>query len=246
MTTPVTLGGYTLQSFEIPTVICFGGRQRMAVHDLPGGGRVIDVLGGADNDIAFSGIISGDNADTTAQLLDALRISGTSVPLSWSDQYFIVVIAELTFEFQKPWWIPYQLRCTVQSNLVYGLAATAVSAAARIAADLTSASGLLASTPISLTGAEAALSTAGATTLGTSAYDQALSTLSAAQASLSTAVSTAGSGLPSFDLSLMTQDPAAAATNVNAVTGSAGQLASLSAAQAFLGRGLSTLSTVGS
>ncbi|MCB8874771.1 hypothetical protein [Acidisoma silvae] len=81
MTTTVTLGPYTLSAFEIPTAIHYGGRQRLAVHDLPGGGRVTDVLGGSDSDITFSGIISGQDADTKAQLLDALRISGLTVPL---------------------------------------------------------------------------------------------------------------------------------------------------------------------
>jgi hypothetical protein len=246
MTTTVTLGPYTLQSFEIPAAITFGGRQRMAVHDLPGGGRVIDVLGSADNDIAFAGIISGENADTKAQLLDALRISGTAVSLCWSDQYFIVIIAELNFDFRKSWWIPYQLRCTVVSNLVYGVAATAISTAVSIAADLASASGLLASTPINLSAAQTALSATGATTLGTSAYGQSLSALSAGQTSLSDAMTTAGSSLPSFDLSLASHDPTAMAASLSAATSNSGQLASLSAAQGFVGRSLSTLSNIGS
>jgi hypothetical protein len=245
MATHVTIGPYTLQSFEIPTAISFGGRQRLVVHDLPGGGRVIDVLGAADDDIVFNGIISGNDADATAQLLDALRISGASIPLSWSDQYFIVVIAELTFDYRKSWWIPYHLRCAVQSNLVYGLAATAVSAAISIAADLTSASGLLGSASTSLGAAQTAISATGATTFGTAAYGQSLSALSAAQANLTNGMTTAGSGLPNFDISLSGEDPAASAANVHAASASSGQLASLAAAQGFLGRGLSTLTGVG-
>ena len=117
MTTTVTLGLVKLEAFEIPTTIAFGGKQRLAIHDLPGGGRVVDVLGGTDTDITFGGIISGSDADTRAQLLDALRISGASLPLSWAEQYFIVIISEADFDYRKPWWIPYRLRCVVQSNL---------------------------------------------------------------------------------------------------------------------------------
>ena len=126
MTTTVTLGLVTLEAFEIPAAIAFGGKQRLAVHDLPGGGRVIDVLGGTDTDITFSGIISGSDADTRAQLLDAMRVTGTSLPLSWGEQYFIVIISEAEFDYRKPWWIAYRLRCVVQSNLVYAVASTAI------------------------------------------------------------------------------------------------------------------------
>jgi hypothetical protein len=118
MTTTVTLGLVTLEAFEIPATIAFGGKQRLAVHDLPGGGRVIDVLGGAETDITFGGIISGSDADTRAQMLDAMRTAGTSLPLSWGEQYFIVIISDAEFDYRKPWWIPYRLRCVVQSNLV--------------------------------------------------------------------------------------------------------------------------------
>ena len=179
MPTTVTLGLVTLQAFEIPATIAFGGRQRLAVHDLPGGGRVIDVLGGADNDIVFSGIISGDGADTRAQLLDALRITGTSLPLSWGEQYFIVIIAAADFDYRKPWWIPYRLRCVVQSNLVYGAAATVASAAVSIAADLASATSLLPDTPASLSAAQTAVTQTGAMTYSTAAYGQSISARSA-------------------------------------------------------------------
>jgi hypothetical protein len=63
-TTRITLGGIVFEAFEVPEQIEFGGRQRMAIHDLPGGGRVIDVLGPTDSDLVFSGIFSGSGAGT--------------------------------------------------------------------------------------------------------------------------------------------------------------------------------------
>lgn len=245
MSTTVTLAFVRLQAFEVPAAIGFGGRQRLAVHDLPGGGRVIDVLGGADDEIVFGGIISGDGADTRAQLLDALRISGASVPLSWDEQYFIVIIAEAQFDYRKSWWIPYQLRCVVRSNLVYGAAATAASVALSIAADLAQAASGLDLVPASLAAAEASLGQAGATTPGTAAYATSLSNLAAAQGSLATGVTTSGLGLPGFDLSLSGQSPAAASASLSAVTTSAGSLATQTTASAYLGRALAALTQIG-
>jgi hypothetical protein len=245
MTTTVTLGLVTLEAFEIPSTIAFGGKQRLAVHDLPGGGRVIDVLGGADADITFSGIISGSDADTRAQLLDALRISGAVLPLSWSEQYYIVIISEANFDFRKSWWIPYRLRCVVQSNLVYGAFATAASAAVSIATTLTNAAGFL-STPLpTLSAAQTALSQTGATTYGTGAYGQSLTALSAAQTSLTSDVASTGAGLPSLDLGFTGQDPVAAATTVTGLTTTAGSLAALTSAQGYVGSGLSALRNIG-
>jgi hypothetical protein len=244
MTTNVTLGLVTLEAFEIPATIGFGGKQRLAVHDLPGGGRVIDILGGADTDITFAGIISGSDADTRAQLLDAMRISGTSLPLSWGEQYFVVIISEADFDYRKPWWIPYRLRCVVQSNLVYAAASTAVSAAVSITASLASAASLLNTQP-TLAAAQTALAQTGATTYGTAAYGQGLTALTAAQSSVASDVARTGAGLPTFDLGFTGQDPAAAASAMTNTTATAGSLAALTAAQGYVGSGLSTLQTIG-
>ena len=245
MKTTVTLGLVTLEAFEIPATITFGGKQRLAVHDLPGGGRVIDVLGGTDTDITFGGIISGSDADTRAQLLDAMRIAGTSLPLSWGEQYFIVIISEADFDYRKPWWIPYRLRCVVQSNLIYAAASIVISAAASITANLTSAAGFLTAAQPGLTAASAALGQAGATTYGTAAYGQSVATLAAAQSTVSTDVATTGGGLPSLDLGFTGQDPAGAATAMTTTTATAGSLAALTAAQGYVGSGLSALQNIG-
>ncbi|GAB0116895.1 hypothetical protein [Acidisoma sp. 7E03] len=245
MATTVTLGFVQLQSFEVPAVIHFGGRQRLAVHDLPGGGRVIDVMGGADDDIVFGGVISGDNADTRAQLLDALRISGASVPLSWGEQYFIVIVAEARFDYCKPWWIPYQLRCVVRSNLVYGAVATAALATVGVLSDLAQAASQLDSLPPGLTAAETAVADPDAFTPGTAGHAAALSSLQSVQNAVTGDLATSGRALPGFDLSLTGQSPSSAAAAMTGATQVAGGLATRSAVSAFLGRGLATLTQMG-
>jgi hypothetical protein len=245
MTTTVTLGLVTLESFEIPATIAFGGKQRLAVHELPGGGRVIDVLGGTDTDITFSGIISGSDADTRAQLLDAIRVTGTSMPLSWGEQYFIVIIAEADFDYRKPWWIPYRLRCVVQSNLVYTAASTAISALASITANLASAASFLTPGQPTLTAAQTSLAQTGAATYGTGSYGQSVNALTAAQSAVSNDVATSGAGLPNLDLGLTGQDPAAAASVMTNATTTAGSLAALTSAQGYVGSAMSALQNIG-
>ena len=56
------LGPVAFQDFEVPCGVNFGGRQRLALHRLPGGSRVIDALGRDDAQISFSGIFSGSDA----------------------------------------------------------------------------------------------------------------------------------------------------------------------------------------
>ncbi|MCB8874772.1 hypothetical protein [Acidisoma silvae] len=134
----------------------------------------------------------------------------------------------------------------MQSNLVYGVAAKAVSIAASVAADLTTAASLLPSPVASLGLAQSTTATAGGTTLGSSAYGQNVAAVTAAQTDLAGQVATTGAALPDFDLSLAGTEPTAAPASVTAITASAGQLASLTAAQSYLGRGLSTLTAIGS
>ena len=55
----LVLGPVLFREFEVPARINFGGRQRVVVHALPGGARVIDVLGRDDAQISFAGIFSG-------------------------------------------------------------------------------------------------------------------------------------------------------------------------------------------
>ncbi|MBW4024941.1 MAG: hypothetical protein HIU92_17730 [Proteobacteria bacterium] len=245
MTATVTLGLVNLETFEIPQTITYGGRQRLAVHDLPGGGRVIDVLGGADTDITFSGIISGSGAERRAQLLNALRISGATVPLSWGEQYYLIIIAAADFDYRKSWWIPYRLRCVVQSNLTYAAFATAASAALGIATNLASAASALGSVPGPLSAAQTALAQPGATTYGTAAYGQSISALGTAQTAVSGDVARTGGELPSLDLGFTAQDPTAAASAMTSATGTAGSLAALALARGYIGSGFSALQNIG-
>lgn len=50
--TVLLLGPVVFQEFEIPPCINFGGRQRLAMHRMPDGARIVDALGRDDAQIA--------------------------------------------------------------------------------------------------------------------------------------------------------------------------------------------------
>jgi hypothetical protein len=108
-----------------------------------------------------------------------------------------------------------------------------------------SAAGFLNGTQPALTAAQAALAQTGATTYGTAAYGQGVTALFAAQSAVSGTVAGTGAGLPGLDLGFTGQDPAAAAVSVTNTVATAGSLASLTAAQGYIGSGLSALQNIG-
>jgi hypothetical protein len=223
----LTLGSVALAGFEIPGEVQFGGAQALAVHKLPGGMRIIDVMGRDDADVRWGGVISGRDAAARARMLDAMRVAGATIPLSWDAFYYDVIIAELTLNYTNPWWIPYRIRCKVLADQAQLIAGPFVSDAAAISADLEVAA--------SLTGVGAALAAitpAGALTAGTQANASALIALSATAAAIASGVATAGQQLQSADIP----------TAVSA----AGSLAYLTAAQGYVGRASINLQDVSS
>lgn len=142
----VVLGSVTLRGFEVPEQIVFGGGQRLAVHELIGGGRVIDTLGAAAEEIEFSGVFSGPDAALRVQSLDAARAAGLALPLSWGDFSYSVIIAELSVHYQKPWWVPYALRLIVVEDPISVVASSVVQAGL----DIASATGFAGAAGVSL------------------------------------------------------------------------------------------------
>ncbi len=211
----LTLGPVAFAGFELPSSITLGGRQRLAVHRLPGGVRIIDALGPEPADIGWSGIFTGPDAADRARLLDTMRVMGSSMVLSWDAFLYTVVIENFTADYRSPWWIPYRLSCTVLQDE----ATLAVSAIAALAPSLTA--DLTAAAPYAAA-ATAAVNVAGAITAGTSAYTAATVALGDTVSSLNQQISAAESGLQTTDV------PTAVST--------CGLLAQLTSARAYAGR----------
>ncbi len=238
------LGPVAFRDFEIPSRINFGGAQRLAIHKLAGGARVIDSLGRDDADITFSGTFSGSDATLRARLLDELRSSGLTLPLTWDVFFYTVVIGKFQADYQNSGWIPYHVTCTVLRDEASALIETAVSLAANALSDIGTALSLAAPGGIDLTPAQTALSAPGATVRDTGAYVSAQTAVAGVQASLSQAVATAEGTLTGAGP--FTAGPAAAGVaGLTGATAASQQLASLTAAQGYLGRTSVNLANAG-
>lgn len=239
----LVLGPVAFADFEIPEQIRFGGNQRLAVHQLPGGRRVIDALGRDDREICWSGAFTGEDATARARLLDALRVHGRPLALTWDVFFYSVAIASFDVDYCKNWWIPYRIACTVLRDEAEVVVAEVPGLVAQVASDVGIATSLAAGAGIDLSAAQAAVTMANAIAPGTVAY-------SAAQAVLRRSQSEIGQGIGATDLqaaaiaagSSLASSPSAA--GIAAVSGAAdalGRLGALTAARGFVGRSLLNL-----
>lgn len=126
----VVLGDFSFSGFEVPAQINFGGKQAMTVHHLPGGERVVDLLGSDDRSLDWSGTfinstgvdivdfsldIGDHNPAARARRLDQMRADGQQLPLVWGDFFYTVIIdsfeAETRYEH-----VAYRISCFVLRN----------------------------------------------------------------------------------------------------------------------------------
>jgi len=137
----LSLGGIVFQNFSPPERMPWGGRQAMAVHKLLGGQRVIDTMGPDDRDIIWHGFFFENDALQIVQSLDALRVAGQALPLSWGAESAIFVISEFNPDMRRfPVYIEYSITCVVSQNGSQGaLGAIATGVGSLVTADLSSA-----------------------------------------------------------------------------------------------------------
>lgn len=171
----IKLGPVKLTGLAKPVSMPIGGSQGTAVHRLPGGGRVIDVMGPDNADISWSGYLDGADASVTARVLDRLRQSGQVISLAWDIFSYQVLVTEFRCDTRHiP--MPYRVTCAVVGDNSQGVVAAAVSLALDInndlgAANLSSVSA--ASQAIignSVAAAAGAVSAPGASAAGSAAY----------------------------------------------------------------------------
>ena len=216
----LTLGSVTLEGFEVPGQIQFGGRQSLAIHQIPGGGRVIDVLGPEDDDVVWSGVLTGPSAIYRARVLDSQMRLGAAVPLCWSGFQLWVIVATLHLNYSNPWWIPYQIMCVVAT--APAVSSSPLTNQSSVIADL-----LTASTYTNVGAAQTAVQNADSASIGTSAFVAAMNSLGNLASTINSEILIAGAAMDTDDLATMTE--------------AAGALASLTAARAYVSRASANL-----
>ena len=115
--TTLNLGSFEFAELEIPAEIRIGGAQRLSMHELVGGARVIDAMGRTDRPLEWSGILLGETAISRAQALDAMRIAGLPQPLVWSAYSYQVIVREFEAAYQRKAQLAYRIVCEVLSDL---------------------------------------------------------------------------------------------------------------------------------
>jgi hypothetical protein len=238
--TTLLLGPVAFQDFEVPGGINFGGAQRLAVHRLPGGARVIDALGRDDADISFCGIFSGDDATLRARLLDEMRATGVTLPLTWDVFFYTVVISQFQADYATSGWIPYRLVCTVLRDEASAVIEAALSLGTTVLADIGTAFGQALPSGLDLSSLQTTLSDPSATVRDTASYGAAQTGLAGAQSSLAAAISSAATALPSFAIASAGTAAGGIAGIIGAV-GAAQSASQLAVAQAYVGRAATNL-----
>jgi hypothetical protein len=223
----LTLGSMALDGFEVPAGVRFGGGQRLAVHKLIGGARVIDAMGRDDAALAWCGIFSGSDAGDRARMLDTMRAAGNTLTLAWDAFCYTVVISSLDMDYRNPWWIEYRISCTVQADLAQGVDGFTPALADSVLSDLNSAAAYF-----DVTGAIAATSAPNGLVQGGGGLTQSEMAVAAAQSAIGQGMVAAGAGLASANLAMLVS--------------SAGSLAQLSCAAGYVGRCLANLDGAGS
>ncbi len=135
------LGPVVFEAFEVPAKIGFGGHQRIVVHTLPGGARVLDAMGRDDAPITWTGAFSGPDAMLRARLLDTLRSEGAVWTLAWDAFSFSVVVAEFHAQYERSNWIPYRISCTVLADNAAALLQAVAGLGGQMLSDLAAAGG---------------------------------------------------------------------------------------------------------
>lgn len=213
------LGPVLFRDFELPGRIEWGGRQRLSIHHLPGGQRVIDAMGRDDAAIAWSGTFSGEDGAARARLIDLMRAEGTAWPLSWGRFLYTVVVQSFSVSYERANWMPYRISCAVLRDEAEGLVAQVAGLAQSVGADLLAAAGFGLDTSV----AQSALAAPDATRLGSAAYD-------GAQAGVGQLSASAAQGFATADAAAAADVPLASAGTV------AGGLAMAAFGSAYAGR----------
>ncbi|HYA07480.1 MAG TPA: hypothetical protein VEF90_16465 [Xanthobacteraceae bacterium] len=140
----VILGGFVFLDHEIPDKIPFGGKQAHKIHEMVGDQRVVDAMGPSPDNISWSGRFRGAEAIARAQTLDAMRIAGAAVQLSWLGLFYTVLIVDFRGETEKFYEVPYTITCVVVDDPSADDGGVVASLDSLVGGDLSTAAGILA------------------------------------------------------------------------------------------------------
>ena len=239
----VTLGSVGFQGLEVPAAMPWGGDQKLVIHELTGGGRVVDVLGAQESDIDWSGYFTGPSAVARARQVDVMRVAGKKVRLTWADFSRMVVIKTFRPDYSRSGTlVSYRIICVVVPGIT--LSASKPTLLGQLGSDLSSALDLPALLPaatqaVSL--AQAALPIGSLLTGGSPAFIALSGVVGTAQGAVSTAASLADTQLAGVASAAPTGSVFGGAAGLLAASAAQDALASATQALGYVGRAAKNL-----
>lgn len=156
----VVLGGIVFYDQEIPAKMPFGGTQELKVQMMVGGQRKVDAMGADPGDITWTGRFRGALAVLRAQSLDAMRIAGAQLPLTWLGLYYTVVIKKFEAVTEKAFEVPYTITVTVVDDPMQSSGSPPASLDSLVGGDVATAAAILTPAPSNIASGLASLTTA--------------------------------------------------------------------------------------
>ena len=236
----VTLGGVAFTGFEVPERITWGGQQQLTIHKFPGGTRVIDAMGRDDKPLDWSGIFLSADATVRAQAIDAMRVGGAPVALSWANFSYTVVVASFEADYERSGLLHYRISCTVLADASAQAQVPFISTAMQIATDINVAAGLVTQgTPaLALAALPTLISAAGSFPLGAAATNAATSGISSAFSSLTSALGLSGTTIDATAAAAPSGSIVGGMSDLSSMVSQSGISSALAAAKGFVGRAL--------
>jgi hypothetical protein len=125
---------------EVPDVVWIGGKQVLIEHQLVGGDKVIQAAGPQPDALTWTAFFFGPQAQSKARQVDALRLAGTSVYVSFNSYRYLVQVQEFVWGVaDRGFRAPYRITCVVQPIAATTAASTPSALSDEVGPDLSSA-----------------------------------------------------------------------------------------------------------
>lgn len=115
--TALSIGPVTFLDIEHPPELEFGLEQKQAVHELIGGGRVVQSLGPQPKEVSWKGSFFYAGAQSRSKALKLMAASGKTYPVKWGSEAYSSVIKEYLPRIINDWQVDYTITVTVVSDL---------------------------------------------------------------------------------------------------------------------------------
>lgn len=112
----LSIGEVDFVDFEVPEEIRGGGSQVVGWHKFAGGKKTADTFGPDDEPLEWSGIFFDQTAEARCQQLDAMRVAGEAVPVTWSSFTFLCLITRFRWTYRRFYEIHYEITLEVVEN----------------------------------------------------------------------------------------------------------------------------------